>query len=91
MWPSYWLCYVASITSFIALVQLAILTTSYIIASIWATICVRGIFRAYISGRTYDQVRLGKTLKYCSLVGDYINLPTTLSKFSADSRILLVD
>ena len=72
------------------LVQLVILASPYMITSVQATPCMRGLSRTYNAGKTYSQARLGKTLEHYPLAGGYINLPTALPKSSDHSRILLV-
>ena len=50
-----------SLPSCAALAQLVVLFTPYIIAFVWSTTYMRNVFRSYNAGRTYGQVRLGKT------------------------------
>ena len=66
--------------SYVVLVQLIILLTPYMISFVKATIYMRGLSRPYNAGKTYGQVRLGKTNVDCPLVGDYNNFPRGLAK-----------
>ena len=75
-----WKVFLAPLPSCVALVQLVILLTPYMISFVKATIYMRGLSRPYNAGKTYGQVRLGKTNVDCPLVGDYNNFPRGLAK-----------
>ena len=62
----------------------------YLIASEWTTKCMKGLFRPNNTGRTYNQIRLRKTLKRYTIAGGYNNLPVAMFKSSDHSRVLSV-
>ena len=65
----------APLPSCTVLVQLVSLIAPYMIAFVWTTTCMRGLSSPSNGGRTYSQVRLGKTTNHYPLVGSYNNFP----------------
>ena len=74
----------ASLPSCAALVQLIILLTLNMVVSVWATTCMRVLYRSYNTGRTYGQVRLGKTTDNCLLAGGYNNFQRSSNDLFSD-------
>ena len=50
---------------------------------------MRGLSHAHTTGRTQDQVRLGKTDEHCPIAGDYNSSPAAISKSSGSLKSLI--